>query len=800
MSTPSPKPTAPRFIWLRRRKGCLIVLFFLPFLVVFILSSDLFLSSTGYRDASKESLAIRKKFRDSRLVPRKKTVPTPNPEASPQAGVSPETTPGNPVVPPASDSETSAPAEEARFWGNTRMHLEWRQEIVYRHLLPFNLRRMEPGEWTTDPASNTPSVTPENAKAIGEENNRLHARRLKTWLSDLWVENRSLLPYRWRQERKLSNQKNEIRYLGDAGLIRKGIWTVQEMDRLERFLLEKRWDREEGPDLAFLFLEWNPGGSWGPYSPPHSLIYLILYRALENEETEKVSQILEGYVRLSGEFCFSADPLDHGQILMIETLERLLFWAASDRRVPEDVLEWTAATLASWKLTPQEAVELRLANLERWHDILSDSIPKPKMDPVPSVNPDHPVPSFLNIAFFRVPEKTLLNAGELLQHRVLDRKTAALLNQDETEYQKAFLTQWAIDKDYAIKTTSPLRRKSKQEIVDHYPIDSACLTLLLSDATDIDEYGRTLGKWNIRAAQLQNLANTWKGFFDRDHSQDDFHPGPVPSPRQATSAFETFSTPSDLYVDPFNDSLAMARLVFAAARYHREHGRSPDSVEAMIPRYLDESFRPTPDRFWALGHQEPLNRVVSNAPDEQGISEPDDTSWSRYYYQIPGEPTSLTQILVPYFKDPRNRNRLPSAPEDLKPYAKPDMDVATLAPYFIHTGEPLVFSLVFPNGLRKTRYFEALWEKYEQIRLSEKMSDQRIRNKLENNSVSDNGYQNIQLEKNEKLHLDTPFQILHILLPPWDPEEGRKVSPEPSDSTHPGKDSPKPDENPAGER
>jgi hypothetical protein len=775
---------APRLNWLRRRKGCLIALF-LPFLVVFILLSDLFLSPTGYRDASKESLATRKKNRESRLTPRKETSPeNPVPSTSPSV---PET------------SATAVSDDEARFWGDTRARLELRMEIFPRHFLASSFRKMARGEWTLDPTSNTPVLTSENPKALVEENNRLYLKKFQERLHQA-MRQPSLTPSGLKEKYK---QRKEIPCQTDAGLVQKGAWTVQEMDQLERFLLEKKWDREEGPDPVFLSVHWSPnlyGDSfsgqnaywsrtvdgnllgWGP-SPVHELIYLILDRALESGDTGKTAQLIECYVRLSGEFCFAADPMDQTQVRMIETLERFLFWAASDPRVPEDVLEWVAATLASWKLTPQEAVDLRFANLERWHDLLFSffSSLKPEIPAEPSLNTG-PVLSFLNIALFRLPEKTYANATGPLLARALDRKTAALINRDMPEYQKTVLRQFVCSETPGNITTPSVFSKNRSDSLAScfrgtFGLCSTYLDLLAWDGTEIDEDGNYSGKGNgyIRG---WNTCKKWvlgftrfDWFFSKDGSSE--HSSPSSPPKQTITAFERFGMPLDPDVDRFNDALAMARLVFAAARYHREYGHDPDSVEAMIPRYLDESFRPTPDRLWTLVRQEPQNTVVLKTPREQVIKEVDYGPWSSWYWDSQYS-TSLTQVLTPYFKNPGTRDRWPGNPEDLRPYLKPGENPASYTPYFVRTGEALVFSLVFPNGLGKTLYFDPYRKAYEENRRHEKWDDWWIRKNYETDSKLETPPPTSQLTEDEKLQPDAPFQIFHILLSPWNLREGGK--------------------------
>jgi hypothetical protein len=50
----------------------------------------------------------------------------------------------------------------------------------------------------------------------------------------------------------------------------------------------------------------------------------------------------------------------------------------------------------------------------------------------------------------------------------------------------------------------------------------------------------------------------------------------------------------------FTQELDFVRLMLAAARYRRDTGRYPESVGALVPRYLDKSFLEEKERVWAI--------------------------------------------------------------------------------------------------------------------------------------------------------------------------------------------------------
>jgi hypothetical protein len=130
--------------------------------------------------------------------------------------------------------------------------------------------------------------------------------------------------------------------------------------------------------------------------------------------------------------------------------------------------------------------------------------------------------------------------------------------------------------------------------------------------------------------------------------------------------------------DAFNRSIAMTRFAFASARYRREHGRYPDSVTDLIPRYLDESFAPTSDRLWFIFKPEPFTALILPSSDDL--------------------PSSATQVLINYAQAPENKGKIPKSVDDLKPYAAPGTDLAPLAPCFVRIDECPVYGLVVRNA------------------------------------------------------------------------------------------------------
>jgi hypothetical protein len=225
------------------------------------------------------------------------------------------------------------------------------------------------------------------------------------------------------------------------------------------------------------------------------------------------------------------------------------------------------------------------------------------------------------------------------------------------------------------------------------------------------------------------------------------------------SAFSSMKL-DEVSPDDFNEPIAQVRLAFAAARYRREHGRYPASVEEMIPRYLGETFKPNSERFWTLVRMEPLHTVVETTPYDQKtvLKTPQtSTSWSTAWWCV-DPPSSFTQVLAAYADDPRNEGRIPENLEDLKPYAKPDTDLAEFAPYFIQTDEYLLITRVLLKDPRQKAFYE----------LQKEMNATQGKN-------------------DETLRPDTPFQTLYVSIPPWDLKDTGTHSPPPPSSAPPEK-------------
>ncbi len=702
--TQQPAPNKPRRSrWL---KGCLILLLTPPVVLAFLyawLTSE----PAGYREAIKASQDARKRVLGPRLAPRE-------PKTSPVSSV--------PVSSLPTPSAASISPEEARFWGDLRARVEWRNPLFLRSFFTPGLRMVRPEEWRTDPASNTPRVTPENAKSIRQEITDLQAKVFRGRIENSQTGHETG-----------DADRDENRHLDEAALIQKGLWTVRDMDRLEGLFLDPLWNEEGGPDSALI------ERAWRPQRPVDSLIYLTLYRALQNGDTDKASTLVERYVRLYGTYYFQADPYDSFRTEMMPTLGNFLSWIVSDPRVPEAILEWTATTLASWPLSPQEYSELCVLNLDRNRGNL-DLILK-----------DYTLFSYRNVHdhgyglepkdFTDKVSDTIQRLSVPILQRTLDRKMVALIYQDTTEYRKAQRMQEVALLFMGHDRNNPLTGGNSG-------IFSSFSDFLMQDALAYDSRGTLIEKPGYLSTAL---------FGELKESPNARPQNSSSEPPQ--SAFSSMKL-DEVSPDDFNEPIAQVRLAFAAARYRREHGRYPASVEEMIPRYLGETFKPNSERFWTLVRMEPLHTVVETTPYDQKtvLKTPQtSTSWSTAWWCV-DPPSSFTQVLAAYADDPRNEGRIPENLEDLKPYAKPDTDLAEFAPYFIQTDEYLLITRVLLKDPRQKAFYE----------LQKEMNATQGKN-------------------DETLRPDTPFQTLYVSIPPWDLKDTGTHSPPPPSSAPPEK-------------
>jgi hypothetical protein len=425
-----------------------------------------------------------------------------------------------------------------------------------------------------------------------------------------------------------------------------GTLIVQDMNRIERFLLEERWEeagifdqiqnRKRAKD------EVTVQDFRSQVLGENNRFYRVILRALRNNDPEKAARLIEQYIRLSGA-CLFTDVEWYGpfQLYRLATLEHLLSWIATDRRIPENVLEWTAATLASWKLEPQEYADLCAANRNQAHEFLISDIRELLAPQSESYRGSLTWHFFLDGRL----EKTTQQAVAPILWRAIDRKAAALDNQDEAEYRNAHL----------LEIMALLAMNIRYDTGFSSDINN-------TETPTLSLYGDLLEKDG-----LQRI----KGYRPERNGGN--------SP-ESDSQREKIETPFALMKfmrgareEHFNRPIEMAQVVFATARYRREHGRFPDSIEAMIPRYLDASFAPNTERFWSIAQVQPSNLIVISYPKT---------------------PRSFTQILDAYAEDPRNEGRLPASLEGLKPYADPKTDLTPFAQYFVPFEEYPVLSLV----------------------------------------------------------------------------------------------------------
>jgi hypothetical protein len=448
------------------------------------------------------------------------------------------------------------------------------------------------------------------------------------------------------------------------------------MNQTERLLLEAGWEKAD----CFRSLP-NESGGKGYRDPCREeyRVILAIYRAFREEKPEKASQLIERCVLSSGRNILSGHDTNAPiQPRKMKSLERVLSWVAGYPETPEEILDWTATTLASWELTPQEYTDLRAANIAQ--DRQKVDICFRKWDK--AMNGWH---LFLS----GTPEKITTRLAEPFFQRSLDRKTAALINLDPAEYERAHKNlQWAMRAiNFASKPSNYL--------------DAGILIEVGEGDYQEPPYYRFL----IMDEMAQN---------NMDRPQEDAPP----------SAFAEMALREKFRAGLFNRTIQMLRLSFATARYRRDHGRTPGSVQELIPRYLDESFTPNSDRFWTLIPVEPFTALT--LPPAGAFSGPVAEGFSHY------------------FKDPGNKGEIPSGIEDLKPYIPEGTDLSQFVPCFARVEKSLLYCLVI-------RHDPAL---YDQIQQAVALVGEPVPSQME-----------------------TGFRYQYFSIPPGNFEEGVETSP-----------------------
>jgi hypothetical protein len=624
--TPTQQPASNKPKRSRWFKGCLIALV-VPSLILGLFSAWLLTGPTGYDEVAKTSRDVQERIRTPRLKPR-------SPKNSPRAPiVNPSARPA-PASPVSQEPAASLSPEDTRFWGDARARLEWWTEAFPDYLLAFHPTTLPPEVLTSISLTLTPQGGTTNTEA------------LKTfWKQSERDRIRQDLPERNR-ERPLSTEDYEVVRMNETRLIQIGNWVTSEMNRVDTFISDGRLGKTE---LDKIF----PYSEWGFNSPVFETVYLTLRRAIRRGETEKASQLVEQAVLLSGEFLFDTQSSRELSDWEHTSLKQFLVCIAAEPGIPEDVLDWTATTLASWKLTPQEYADLCVANLNRSRDALMAALQEP-------VAPDEAVfgsrrVDYWNLCLSGVPGRMVSNVMKPILFQAIDRKVVALTHRDAVEYEKA---QWA-------QTLACLTMKHLEERIVHSPVFPA--------------------DRNYQLLTRRKDAHSFTELFIRQDKETE----------KTFSSIADFSP--ELLTQHFNDQIETTRLVFAAARYRREYGQYPDSVEAMIPRYLDESFAPTPEQFWLTIPMKPDTVVVMKTPydDVSTPAGPPGTKNVRYYSRFGNNiSTTFTLVLRDYCADPRNADKLPSGPEDLKPYTPTGTDPASFGEHFVKIGNAPIFCRV----------------------------------------------------------------------------------------------------------
>lgn len=575
--------------------------------------------STRYETLATSNRADRERLLATRLSPR-----APLPIESPH--------------PTSSDGSTTG--TQGLLWNKAlKETAQWNPLIGWRALIRsfseqqysrepgyfFTARRLQPGDLVLDPASQSFHISPSLRSFVERIGN----------------------PYEEYLKDRIRHVKEPDRQPSSRNQTSGTTETAAILDRMENLLSEERWDRVNFFDLAHL-KDW----------PDARKILLsekscqAIYRTLRRGDSKKAAQLTERYVRLSGEKMFS----EQGTCFFSQgdqMLELFLFSLAAERQAPEDTLEWIASTLASWELDSQEYETLRIANINLARDLLVSSF---KASFLLRDTPWWQGRDWNRISL-QIVEQTGTRIAEPLLVQAIDRAAVALIERDAAAYELAH---------QQIKTAIRTIHFAQKGAVDYSPAgfySRSYLDLLLRNGRESDSDGVSLV-----------------------HSGKTLPPGIVPDvcPVKPEDLFSVVSSgrspdnPSLTQQEQYNREIARLRLAFAAARYHREHGRYPESVRDMIPRYLDESFTTHPGWDWIILTLKPFDRIVLPESDLD-------------------PPSRFTRLLAAYRDDSRNNEKWPIGIADLKPYAQPGEDLTPFSRCFVHLDEMPVFGLVIRN-------------------------------------------------------------------------------------------------------
>jgi hypothetical protein len=395
-STPTQQPVSQKPRRSRWLKGCLILLL-LPFLILGILYVYLLCIPTGYDEQkARASRAAREKILAARLAPR----PTVSPVGASDASFS---------LPTTVSLNTPISPEEARFWGKIKWRLKSRSGQFTQYDINGGSRSVPPDELSFDPEKNTHQLSPKNTQAFEQGRQKWDVDRIRGRLRGI--------------------QKGTVSGGDDPSLIKEGTETVKEMNKIERFLLEEEGDRGNSSENPLR----DPRNMGEIVSNPT----LTVYRAIRDGDREKAVRLIERFVLESGECIFSdSDSSGVSQRNRMADLERFLSWLASDPRVPEETLEWAAVTLASWKLAPQEYMDLRAASVNQGRAALLATLQETIGSEPEGLR------AWIDQALLRGDLRKIIKpAVTPILHRAIDVKTAAIIRQDGSKYEKG---QWML--------------------------------------------------------------------------------------------------------------------------------------------------------------------------------------------------------------------------------------------------------------------------------------------------------------------------------------------------------------------
>ena len=285
------------------------------------------------------------------------------------------------------------------------------------------------------------------------------------------------------------------------------------------------------------FEEFNDMQMYSRLTPAlHSSSWLLIAQALFKDDQEKASVLLERYLRAVRAIHMDQFP-DRTAPNCLSALS-VLFTLALTKEFPASELERAAAILNESRLSAEEKKKFVIADVARKKD------------------------TFMRcVATQEYAEDTVKqNVYHYFLNGSVERFVWRGMRPVVASQAEAFLSAWAKGDNAAI-------RKAEKELHDSHML------------------------MNLRGTEIERGKTCFSGERPRA-LRGEFAPWGV-------DYYDEF-TIANYHGEFFNDEVEFACVLVAALRYYRVHGKYPERVADLIPEYLDDSFRNTPESVWAI--------------------------------------------------------------------------------------------------------------------------------------------------------------------------------------------------------